>query len=269
MSGSSLNQRKYKLLVFADGNSIHTEKWLKGLCLQDNIDLYLLTLNPKGIREGIRKIKKLKGVYEVGKADVSQSGNNFHYLMRLMDIRRVVKELQPDIINSIYLTSYGTLASLTKGKAYLAHFLVGTDIMVTPDKGFFYRLLTNFALKSGDLIVSASETIAEKVTALSGIPKNSQLIQQYGVDDSLFSFPEKNRKYDFSSNRAWVENSNIPLLIDAFNRVAGKGSLALIGSGGDFEGLIRKKVLSNQEISMLGTLDYGDNLSVVSGSKFF
>ena len=69
-----MNQRNIKLLVMADGSSIHTEKWIQGLALQDEFEIFLLTMNPAGVRAGIVENKKVKRILKYIRPAIFPSG---------------------------------------------------------------------------------------------------------------------------------------------------------------------------------------------------
>lgn len=261
---------KTKLLVMADGNCIHTEKWIYGLCLKNDFDVYLLSMNPKGIREGIQKIVKDKNIYKVFAGGISDKGDNYNYLRNVHRIFSIVRNLNPDIISTVYLTSYGFLGALAKGDAILSHFMIGSDIMVTPFKNRVYRWLTKYALSKGDLFVSSSRTMTKKLLELADIPIERLLTQQYGVGEEVVCFHNLEKKHDFISNRAWVPNSNIPMILEIFSRIDLPVTLALIGGNGPQQEKNIKNILAPlTHVEHLGVLPYMENIEAVAKSKFY
>lgn len=258
-----------KILVMADGNSIHTEKWIQGLSLYQNFDIYLLTMNPAGVREAIGENPKVHGIYEVYASDVVREANNYWYLKNILKIRKIVKELKPDVISTIYLTSYGLIGSLFKGNAILNHFMIGSDIMVTPDRNFVYNALTKYSLSKGDLFVSSSRTMAKRLLELSSIPDDRLLTQQYGVSSQIIDYPQQEKEYDFVSNRAWFANSNIPFILEIISHLNASLRFALIGDKGPLEKEIKERFLQLPNVRHLGLLPYMENIKAVAQSKFY
>jgi glycosyltransferase involved in cell wall biosynthesis len=258
-----------KILVMADGTSIHTEKWLKGLSSFDELELYLLTMNPVGLREGIINNPKIKSIFRVFAGTVQEKGDNFQYLMNIPKVYRIVKSLNPQIINTVYLTSYGFLGALCKRRSFLCHFMIGTDIMVTPSQNRLYRWITRYALSRGDFLVSSSSTMTRRLHDLATISEERLLTQQYGVDDEVIHYPEQVKDYDFISNRAWVPNSNIPMILDIFANLNAHVSLALVGDGGPQELHIKEKMRNLPGAKHLGRLPFADNIHAVASSKYY
>lgn len=253
----------------ADGNSIHTEKWIHGLALCPEFDIYFLTMNPAGVREAIAKNPRVQKIYEVYSDDVVREANNYWYMKNIFKIRKIVKELKPDVISTIYLTSYGLIGSLFKGNAILSHFMIGTDIMAAPGRNFVYKALTKYSLSKGDFFVSASRTMTKRLLELSSIHDDRLLTQQYGVSSQIIDYPRQEKEYDFVSNRAWVANSNIPFFLEIISRLDSSLRVALIGDKGVLEKEIKQKLLKLPNVRHLGLLPYMENIRVVSQSKFY
>ncbi len=258
-----------KILVMADGHSIHTEKWIYGLSLKDELDIYLLTMNPEGIREGIVNNARVKHIYKVYANNVSADGSNYGYLKNILRIRKIVKDLAPDVISTVYLTSYGFIGALVKGNAVLSHFIIGSDVMITPFRNLLYLWLTRFTLSRGDLLVSSSITMTNKIKGFIRLPEGKLLTQQYGVGEEVVNYPVQVKKYDFISNRAWVSNSNITIILDIFSIIDLPVKLALIGDNGPLENEIKKQLASLPHAEHLGMLPYIDNIDAVAKSKFY
>lgn len=258
-----------RILVLADGSSIHTEQWIKGLALSGADEVHLVTMNPAGIRSGITANTQVRSATLIGSRGVSAQGGNLHYLMHLAAVRRAVARVRPDVITTIYLTSYGLLGALFKGSAFLCHFMVGSDIMITPGKSILGRLVTRYALSRGDYLVSASETMSRRLRELAPIPPERLLTQQYGIDDEVIRYPEQRKEYDLVSNRAWVPNSNIPEILAIAGRLPRSVTLALIGDGGPQEDRIRTMLASLPNVRHLGVLPYRSNIDTVARSRFY
>lgn len=257
------------VLMLADGASLHTERWLRGLAATGPIRLHLATLNPAGVRPGLREPGLLETVTELGREPVAQAGGNWRYLLKLPALVRLVRRLRPQAIVAQYLTSYGLLAALVRGSAVLVQVPMGSDVMVTPQRSALYRALARFALRRADLLVSPSRTLSERLQALAG-PRHAELLtQQYGVEDWILDHPPRPRTWEFVSNRAWVPNSNIPALLGLHARLPGAGPLALIGAGGSDAAAVQAAAAADPRVSTLGALDHAACVEVVAGARFY
>jgi len=136
------------------------------------------------------------------------SGINFHFLNKIFPIqtwplntllnlpfnvrkvKKLIKEIKPDIINAHYVTSYGTLASLLD-----FHPLVitawGSDILITPKKFLPSKWSVKYALSKADLITCDAQHLKAAMIKL-GIPASKIQIINFGVDIFKFSPGSKN-----------------------------------------------------------------------------
>ncbi len=101
-----------RVLILADGASIHTQRWLEGLSDVGTLDLFLVSMNPAPVRPEIYKIRQVKQVHQIAPPKISESGNNFQYLFHLPAIWKVMREIKPNIISAVYLPSYGFVGAL-------------------------------------------------------------------------------------------------------------------------------------------------------------
>jgi glycosyltransferase involved in cell wall biosynthesis len=258
-----------KILVFADGANIHTELWLHGMDLAGMNDVYLLNMNPAGIRDGIKARLSPDRNYSICPDEVSPTGSNWSYLLNVFQIKRLVQKLAPDVIIANYLTSYGLMAALVKGNAFLVHHMMGSDVMVTPNRGWHYYLATLFALRRANMLVSVSQTMHDRLQEIYPLDPGSVLVQQYGLDDWILDFPEQEKSYTFVSNRAWIKNSNIPLVLDLFSFSDPNTTLALVGWAVDQTEDIQPATLKNSRITFLEYLPHEGMVDVVARSDFF
>jgi glycosyltransferase involved in cell wall biosynthesis len=258
-----------RILVLADGSSIHTEMWIRGLASTGSIELRLVTMNPAGVRPGLREIPELRRIEESYAGSVSTGGGNWRYLLNIPRVMRAVRRMKPDAIVAIYLTSYGLMGAIAKGDATLAHVMIGSDVMVAPGRSRLYDRLTRWTLGRGDFFVSASRALSARLSGLATIPADALLTQQYGLEDWVIDYPARPPAYDLVSNRAWVPNSNIPMLLRIVARLPGSPSLALVGDGGPTAAEIRALASADGRVVPLGVLAHRDNVDVVARSAFY
>lgn len=258
-----------KIVVLADGSSIHTEKWIHGLMINGEKDLSLISMSANKTRPAILGFLKQENIFHLKSSRIKESGNNFSYITKLYRAYKIIKKLNPEHISTIYLTSYGFIGALIKGGASLSHFLVGSDIMVAPDKSFFHRLITKYALKKSDLLVCASKSISNKVDILKSEKNIKILTQQYGVDDFVLNYPKQCKIYDFVSNRAWVKNSNITYILEIFKNIDANTTAVIIGSDGELEEDILEQIHNLENVKRFSSLPYNENIDKVSKAKFF
>ena len=260
-----------KIVLFADGASIHCEKWIRGLNLNLQAQIDLIHLNPEPVRPAVLAALGPDHIHSFAPPKMRASGGNLQYLLKAPAIRRLVRRLDPDVINTIYLTSYGFLGALCKGRAKLCHFAVGSDILVTPKRSLAYYTLTKWTLSRADLVMSVSGTVGQEISATFNYPSDKLLVQHYGLEPFVLDYPRPVEKYTFVSNRAWVENSNIELIAETLRGFPAEKA-AVIGAtrpGGEaLAERIRKAIRAQSQIEEFSALAYEKNIEVVASSRF-
>lgn len=109
----------------------------------------------------------------------------FSGILWLFQVRRLVKKIEPDIMHAHYI---GVPAYL--GIASGFHPLVltawGSDIMINPEQSILRRILTKYALKRVDGIISVSLALKEEIIKLGAAPNKIKVIPM-GIDIQKFS----------------------------------------------------------------------------------
>ena len=257
-----------KILILADSGSIHTRKWLE--MLKPNYTIVLVSFSSE-------KISEVQCINLNLENKIRVEGGNAVYLKKLWEINRIIKRIKPDLINAHYLTSYGFIAALLKRKRIpLVLSVHGTDIMVSPQKNIFYRLLTIFTLKRADHIFSVAKHMTEEMVKYVKLPFDRITTIQYGVNiEQIREYRKDERDIDFISTRNLYDNSNIDIIIKAFEKYVKKidscAKLYISGEGylkGEFEEYIKANSLS-KNIVMTGHLSQEKLFELLGRSKFY
>jgi glycosyltransferase involved in cell wall biosynthesis len=261
------------VLVLADGFSIHTERWIEGLSRYGNWNLHLLSMSAAEIRPEISKIPQVVGVHHIAPKQVQQDGRNFQYLFQIPRLRRKIREINPSIISAVYLPSYGFIGALLKGSAKLVQFTVGGDVMIFPDQGLANKAVVKFTLARSNFVVCASEFMSNKLVQGFKYDRARILAQQYGVPDWVIEFPQQQKSYDFVSNRAWVENSNIDYILRIIKELpANKTALFGPELHNDNASALAASIAATARAipgcELFGPLPYEENIDVVAKSRF-
>ena len=102
----------------------------------------------------------------------------------VFQVRRILKEINPDILDCHYITINGYLGAIS-GFHPLVLTAWGSDILITPERSPVHRFLTSMSLKRADLIMSLSFTMTEQIAEL-GADRNRINEVLIGVDTSKF-----------------------------------------------------------------------------------
>ena len=108
------------------------------------------------------------------------------YLLHSGKIRRLVREINPDIVNVHFASSYGTAAALGGIRGHVLS-VWGADVYDFPRKSFLHRKMLEYALGKSRVIFSTSRAMAEETAKYTG--KKIE-VTPFGVDMDLFS-PDK------------------------------------------------------------------------------
>lgn len=241
-----------KICFLGDISSIHLVRWVE--YFRDNGHSVSVISFSKGNISGVE-------VRYIGhNININGGGGNKQYLKKIGVIKKIVKEIGPDIINAHYLTSYGLIGAIIKDRPLIVS-TWGSDILVTPKKNIIYKKLTKYVLKKSNLVTSDSNFMSKEIEEL-GYPNNKIITSPMGIDINLFN--SNGRKVNstkvFLSMRTLCLNSNIDTIIKAFNIVhkKNKDTKLIITNSGD----TKKHILDL--INKLRLEDYVDYRGFVS-----
>lgn len=155
------------------------------------------------------KVKRLKRARE-----------NFFYLFKIPTVRKIIERENPDIIDCHFLTSYGLIGFLANRKRKYIINLYGTDIYKNSISNALFNFLSRMILNSATHVFTLSETMRKFTIEHFPQIENKITNIQYGTNSDIFTIIEKfsKRKYDFVTNRLFVENSNYIHILGAFKK---------------------------------------------------
>ncbi len=165
-----------RVLLLADGRSVHTERFQKGL-LAGGISVVLASLEP-GATVDIQ-LKRRTTI------------NSLDYFLSSGEIADIVKQTNPDLVNPHFASGYGFAAAWSKkshGKPLLLHCL-GSDILISPRKSYLHRKRVVFSLSRADHLVVDSHFLADRVRKLHPVENIS--IIPWGVENDIIRSFEK------------------------------------------------------------------------------
>lgn len=158
-----VNRDALKVLLLADAVAFHTERFAHQLKLQ-GCDVLTASLEPGEMEHHpLRSRGPIKAL---------------HYLTSVPQLRRLIKQFEPDVINPHFASGYGFTAALARQKSSLPIVLNlwGSDVLIVPHKSVLHKWKTRYALRAADHVIgdsnylfAAAESIAE-LKASSVIP---------------------------------------------------------------------------------------------------
>lgn len=225
-----------KVLILAEANSSHTQKWVLGL-RDRGLDIVLFSL---GSIEGATELVYL-GIevhsinYEGGKGIVSKI---MGYTKALAVCRRLVKSVRPDILHAHVVSSYGLLGAFM-GFEKFAISVWGSDVYVFPKKSKFSERVVRFALRKAQKVFSSSLDMARETRFY--CEKGIDVIP-FGVGSAFFEAAQS-EPYEilkFATAKSLTPVYNIPIAIEAFIASVEmmpnhKMELHIAGNGSEFQ----------------------------------
>lgn len=175
----------------------------------------------------------------------------------LLDLKRVIREVQPDLIHAGTIHTGAFLTALS-GFRPLVSMSWGSDLLVDADRSFWYRCATRFTLRHSDVLVGDCNPVRQKAIAF-GMHDERIVTFPWGVDLERYS-PESDRRSAFSnqqfpftllSTRAWEAIYGVEVIARAFVEAARQleawrgPKLRLIMLGNGSQAALLRKIFSD------------------------
>jgi glycosyltransferase involved in cell wall biosynthesis len=145
------------------------------------------------------------------------------YPFRILDTRRLVREIKPDILHALYISHYGVYAALS-GFHPLIITVLGSDILIAPERSKIFKTSVQLALKRADLVHVGDEAGRKTLIDL-GCDSHKILVQEWGVDLAQFSPAARSQSlrdklgisnhYSVLSASSWKVDYNVDVLVKA------------------------------------------------------
>jgi glycosyltransferase involved in cell wall biosynthesis len=198
------------LLFIADGRSIHTQRWAKYYA-QRGHEVHLITYDPvcrdiPGVTEHVLT-SRWKNLY-------------LSFIPRHIAIKRLVKQIQPDLIHAHFIAKYGFHLPDLKFRPSIVS-AWGDDILILPKKSRLIHYYTKKVLNSVDLIYAISHNIGNHIVSDFTIPETRVHYLPFGIDTDLFS-PQSdagiknNQTIEIFSNRGYFPVYDNDTLVRGF-----------------------------------------------------
>ncbi len=161
-----------RVVYLADAPYIHTQRWVQHFARR-GWDAHVLSFRPAEI-EGAT-VHYIGGLEALGKV---------RYVVHARRVRKLIADLQPDLVHALHLTSYGFLAGLSGFQPSIVS-VWGTDVLEAPTLSPLHKWITRQALARAGAITATGRKLA-KATALYAPPGATIHVIPYGVDLDLF-----------------------------------------------------------------------------------
>ena len=215
-----------KIAFLAGHSSIHTVKWVNEMALRGH-EVHLITMHPgtEALHPSIR-IHQLPFKPPYG------------YYLNTRHVRKLLQQIQPDILNTHYASGYGTLARLSGFHPNLLS-VWGSDVFDFPYESRIKMKIMQRNLAVADRIASTSNIMKQQTEKIYR-PNKEIAITPFGVDCERFRPIETNKisnnnRIRIGTVKKMASKYGIATLIEAFaiikDKYEGDIELALIGGG--------------------------------------
>lgn len=169
-----------KICYTGDAKSIHMQKWASWFIKRGH-EVHVITSSSAKI-DGAK-------TYVIGNGKES---SRLNFLKKILQTRRLVRKIKPDILHAHYAFNYGSFGALSRFHPFVLT-AWGTDILIEPKKSFYRRQLIKYALKKADLITCDAEHMKKAMMNLRTDLKKVDIIY-FGIDTEKFSPKQTNKK---------------------------------------------------------------------------
>lgn len=218
------------MLALAD--SVHTIRWANAFSARGHEVHLLSSREPVGELVPGVTIHQLRVKGPLG------------YFLNAGQVRRILSNIKPDVLNTHFASGYGTLARLVNFRPNVLS-VWGSDVYAFPAKSRWHRQLVVRNLRAADFICSTSKTMAEHVKSLE--PNLRMKVVPFGIDAEKFSAKLRTRDatvITIGTVKTLAQRYGIDLLLRAFALVldqtqkmnpalAEKLQLKIVGGGPD------------------------------------
>src|SRR5690606_26130688 len=105
----------------------------------------------------------------------------YGYYMNIIQLKKILRSIKPDILNAHYSSGYGTLGRLAGFSPYLIS-VYGSDVYDFPYKKKFNMNIIRKNLNAADALASTSYAMAKQTSKLINYPVTNIHITPFGVN---------------------------------------------------------------------------------------
>lgn len=161
-----------RVVYLADAPYIHTRRWVEHF-VAVGWDAHVLSFRPAEIAGAT--VHYVDGFEWLGKP---------RYLLHAPRVTSLIRELRPDLVHALHLTSYGFLAGLSGARPSIVS-VWGTDILEAPRLSPLHAWITRFALRRADIVTATGPRLA--AATMPYMPSGQRVaVVPYGVDLARF-----------------------------------------------------------------------------------
>ena len=176
-----------KVLLLADINSSHTQKWIISLS-DKNIEVHVFSFNPLRNKENIPTTIQVTSYFTM--ANSSSLKEKMMYVFAAGKLKKLIKEFKPDYVHAHYASSYGIIGRMSKFKPlYIS--VWGSDVFNFPKQNSVFKSILQMNLKAAQRIFSSSKIMAKECELYTTKPID---VIPFGININKFIPPSSSKK---------------------------------------------------------------------------
>lgn len=168
-----------KILLLADINSSHTQKWVTGLS-SNNIEVQVFSFNPVLNSNSIPDQVKVTSFFKT--INSSSLKEKIMYVFAAGKLKKLIQEFKPDYVHAHYASSYGTIGRMSKFKPFYIS-VWGSDVFDFPRRNTIFKTILKKNLNAAQQIFSSSYIMAKECELYT---KKSVTVIPFGIDVDKF-----------------------------------------------------------------------------------
>ena len=219
-------------IVFLASRSGHTIKWINSLAKSNN-EVHWITQDVKHEKNNVVDnrviIHQLFFKSKVG------------YYLNLFELRRLLRQINPDIVNAHNASGYGTLIRLANFHPYVLNSW-GSDVFNMKNAGYERMVIKN--LKAADALASTSNGMANQIKKLLQDDSLKVYITPFGVDLERYNY-----------NKYLIEKKDDSIVIGVVKTLAPKYGIKMLIEA---FAIVQNSLTSNEISKKLVFKIYGD-----------
>lgn len=209
-----------KLVLIGENGSVHIQKWILGITESKDIDLHVISFD-RGLQFPDVTYHFLKPLTKT----------KLDFFLRVFKVKRIIKNINPDLVHAHYATSYGFWAAYSGFHPFIITGW-GADIFDSPSNPFM-RFILKYSFRKADAITVLSAVTRIELKKLCSKPVK---LVPFGVPTDKYISRLEKKKDSFiriGTIRTLSEKYGVEYLIRAFSDIHADFPLAKLEIVGD------------------------------------
>ncbi len=170
-----------KICYLANADSIHTQRWVKYFADKGH-EVHLISSRPFGDCS----IKNVK-LHLTKRLHLQIKFISFiiNLLIEIIQIRKLIKKIKPDVVHAHYVVDYGFRAALANFHPFILS-VWGSDVLVAPRKSYFIKMMVKYALNKADVVVPTAKFMKDYLVKEFKLSEKKIIRIPWGIDLKIF-----------------------------------------------------------------------------------